>query len=229
MDQARSVESGFFDVITDKQTYLNIIYLMLSFPLGIFYFVFIVTGFSLGIGLIPIFIGIPVLYVFLISVGSLMKFEGRMAALFLGMNIKGNNTKREKGIGILIKFRDELFDKELWKALLYLTLKFFFGIMIFVLCVSLVSVSLGLIAAPVIYQIFEYNLNTAGELHLDIDGVQIYGLLGFLGISATPMQEMLILMLLGIFIGIGSLHLFNKTAYLMGRLLKVMSPSQHTD
>ena len=229
MDQARSLESGFFDVITDKQTYLNILYLMLSFPLGIFYFVYIITAFSLGIGLIPIFIGIPVLYVFLISVKILMRFEGKMAAIFLGMNINGSNAKREKGVGILIKFKDELFDKELWKAILYLTLKFFFGIMIFVLCITLVSVSLGLIAAPVIFQIFEYNLNMDGGLHFDIDGVQIYGLLGFLGVSATPMQEMLILMLLGIFIGIGSLHLFNKTAYLMGGLLKVMSPSKRTD
>ncbi|HYF82724.1 MAG TPA: hypothetical protein VEB00_06830 [Clostridia bacterium] len=97
----------------------------------------------------------------------------------------------------------------------------FFGIIIFGLCVSLISLSLGLIAAPVAYQLVEYNLN--------MDGIQINGLLGFLGISTTPMQEMLIFMLLGVFIGIGSLHLFNKTAYLMGGLLKVMSPTQVKD
>lgn len=229
MDQVRREESGFFDVIIDKQTYLSLTYLMLSFPLGVFYFVFIATGFSLGIGLIPIFIGIPLLYIFMISVKCLMKFERKMAALFLGMNINGNPVRREKGVGILIKFRDELFDVELWKAFIYLILKFFFGIIIFGLCVSLVSLSLGLIAAPVVYQIVEYNLNMDGGLHFNIDGIQINGLLGFLGISATPMQEMLMFMLLGVFIGIGSLHLFNKTAYLMGGLLKVMSPTQVKD
>lgn len=225
MDQTRSEGNGFFDVIIDRQTYLNITYLMLAFPLGLFYFVFIVTGLSLGIGLIPIFIGIPLLYVFMISVKYLMKFERRIAALFLGMNIRENTVRRETGVGILIKFKDELFNVELWKALIYLTLKFFIGIMIFVLCISLVSLSLGLIAAPVIYQIFEYNLNMDGGLHFNIEGVQIHSLLGLLGISATPMQEMLILMLIGVLVGIGSLHLFNKTAYFMGGLLKVMSPA----
>ncbi len=225
MDQTRSEVSGFFDTITDKQTYLSLIYLMLSFPLGIFYFVFIVTGFSLGIGLIPIFIGIPLLYVFMISVKCLMKFERKMAALFLGVNIKENTLIREKGVGILIKFKDELFDAELWKALIYLTFKFFIGILIFSLCITLVSLSLGLVAAPVIYQILDYNLNMDGGLHFNIDGIQIYGVLGFLGISSTPMQEMLILMLLGVFVGIGSLNLFNKIAYFMGGVLKVMSPA----
>lgn len=229
MDQARREENSFFDVITDKHTYLNLTYLLLSFPLGVFYFIFIATGFSLGVGLIPIFIGIPILYVFMISVKCLMKFESRMAALFLGMNINVNIARRAKGVGILVKFRDELFDVELWKAFIYMTLKFFLGIIIFCLCISLVSLSLGLISAPVVYQILEYNLNMDGGLHFNIDGIQFYGLLGFLGISATPMQEMLMLMLLGVFIGIGSLHLFNKTAYLMGGLLKLLSPRQVID
>jgi hypothetical protein len=197
---------------------------MLSFPLGIFYFVFIITGFSLGIGLIPIFIGIPLLYIFMLSVKCLMKFERKIAALFLGMNINESSLRQEKGIGILVKFKEELFDAKLWKALTYLTLKFFIGIMVFTLCISLVSLSLGLIAAPVIYQIVVYNLNMDGGLHFNIDSIEINGLLGFLGISATPLQEMLMLMLLGVFLGIGSLHLFNRTAYLMGGFLKAMSP-----
>jgi hypothetical protein len=226
MDQARSEGSGFFDAITDKQTYLSLTYLMLSFPLGIFYFVFIVTGLFLGIGLIPVFIGIPLLYVYMLSVKCLMKFERKMAAIFLGININEKTVRREKGLGILIRFRDELFDVELWKAIIYLSLKFFFGVIIFCLCVSLVSMSFVLIAAPVVYQILEYNLNMEGGLHFNIDGIQINGLLGFLEISATPMQEMLMFMLLGVFVGIGSLHLFNKTAYLMGRLLEVMSPAK---
>ena len=158
MDQVRSKGIGFFDVITDKQTYLSLTYLMLSFPLGIFYFVFIATGFSLGIGLIPIFIGIPLLYIFMIAVKCLMRFERKLATLFLGMNIIENTCSRKKGVGILVKFRDELFDIELWKTLIYLTLKFFLGIFIFVLCISLVSLSLGLIAAPIVYQILEYNI-----------------------------------------------------------------------
>ena len=226
MDQAGSRDSGFFDVITDKQTYLSIIYLMLSFPLGIFYFIFIVTGFSVGISLVPIFIGVPLLYVFMISVKYLMKFERKMALVFLGINIAENTELREKGIGILKKFKNELFDKELWKGLTYLTLKFFMGTVIFCLCISLASSSLGLIAAPISYQIVEYNLAMDGGLHFNVDGIQVNGFLGLFGISATPEQEMLIFMILGVFVGVGSMHLFNRTAYFWGGFLKLMSPGQ---
>lgn len=225
MEQARSGGTGFFDVIMDKQTYLSMIYLMLSFPLGIFYFVFITAGFALGIGLIPVFIGIPLLYVLTISIRWLMRFERRLAAVFLGMNIGESTGIREKGVGIFIRFKDEFFNIELWKAVIYLNLKFFMGIMIFVLCISLVSLSLGLVAAPVIYQVLEYSLSMDAGLYFNIDGIQINGLLGLLGISASPEQEIMILMILGVFIGIGSMHIFNKTAYLMGRMLKLMSPS----
>lgn len=226
MEQTRFEGIGFFDVILDKQTYLSMIYLMLSFPLGIFYFVFIATGFALGIGLIPIFIGIPLLYVFMLAVKSLMHFERKMAAVFLGINIRENTLRKEKGVGILVRFKDELFDTDLWKALIYMTSKFFIGIVIFSLCITLASLSLGLIAAPVAYQLLEYNLNMGEGLHFNIDGIEITGLLGLVGISATPEQEILMLMLLGVFIGIGSMHLFNKAAYMMGGLLKLFSPSQ---
>ena len=43
-----------FSVVVRPQTYLNIFYLLLSFPLGIAYFVFLVTGLSVGFGLLII-------------------------------------------------------------------------------------------------------------------------------------------------------------------------------
>jgi len=39
----------FFGVAAREGTYLNIIYLLLAFPLGCAYFVFLVTGLSLGL------------------------------------------------------------------------------------------------------------------------------------------------------------------------------------
>ncbi len=38
----------FFGVVTDPQSYLNIVYLLSGLLLGIAYFVFLVTGLSLG-------------------------------------------------------------------------------------------------------------------------------------------------------------------------------------
>ena len=39
-----------FGPATERQTYLNLLYLLLSFPLGIAYFVFLTTGLSLEVG-----------------------------------------------------------------------------------------------------------------------------------------------------------------------------------
>ena len=43
-EQAR-IESK-FRVLWEKQTYVNLLYLLVSFPLGIFYFVFLLIGLS---------------------------------------------------------------------------------------------------------------------------------------------------------------------------------------
>lgn len=224
MERTESRDLGFFDVITDKQAYLSMIYLMLSFPLGVLYICFITAGFLAGLSLIPVFIGVPILYVFMASVKYLMKFERKMALLFLGMNIDEKIEEAAKGIGLLRRFRNELFDRELWKGLTYLTLKFFIGAVVLCLCVSLAALSFGLIAAPFFYQLAEYNLVLDGGLHFTIDGAEVNGLLGLLGISASPQQEMLVFMISGVFVGLGSMHLLNRTAYLMGDLLRLMSP-----
>jgi len=51
----------FFDVIVKPKTWRSVGYLLLAFPLGIFYFVFLVTGLSLGFGLFITLLGIPIL------------------------------------------------------------------------------------------------------------------------------------------------------------------------
>ena len=53
----------FFRVMANGQCYLSMIYLLASFPLGVFYFVFLVSGLSLGISLVIIWVGIPILLI----------------------------------------------------------------------------------------------------------------------------------------------------------------------
>lgn len=215
LEQSGRNDSSFFDVITEKQTYLNTLYLMLYFPLGIFYFAYLAGGFALGMGLVPVFVGIPVLYLFAVSLRYIMGFERKMAALFLGVKLAEKPETSIKGIGILRGFRETFFSKELWKAVFYLFSKFFIGAMVMTLCVSLTLLSLGLIAAPVLYKAVEFSLN--------LNGIRVSGLLGLVGISATPDQEMIIFMITGMFVGLGSIHLFNRMAYLLGRFLKFIS------
>ena len=62
-------------VAVDPRSYVNIFYLLLSFPLGLFYFVFLVTGISLGVGLTIIWVGIPILLLVLGGSWLLCKLE----------------------------------------------------------------------------------------------------------------------------------------------------------
>ena len=52
---------AFFGVAVRGQSYRNLVYLALSFPLGVAYFTFLVTGLSAGTALIIFWVGIPIL------------------------------------------------------------------------------------------------------------------------------------------------------------------------
>ncbi|HEU5199786.1 MAG TPA: sensor domain-containing protein, partial [Ktedonobacterales bacterium] len=62
MQQRNSWLGELFGVARQKQTYLNILYLLMSFPLGIFYFVALITGISVGMSTVIIWIGLPILF-----------------------------------------------------------------------------------------------------------------------------------------------------------------------
>jgi hypothetical protein len=70
-----SKKLGFFGVIVDPQSYLNIVYLLVAFPLGTFYFVFLITGLSFGFGLFITLFGIPILLLVLGGSGELRAEE----------------------------------------------------------------------------------------------------------------------------------------------------------
>jgi len=68
-----SMIGRFFGVFAEPQSYLNILFLFLGLPLGIAYFVFLVAGFSVGVGLVVIWVGAAygmVVLVFQKGVGS---------------------------------------------------------------------------------------------------------------------------------------------------------------
>ena len=67
--------SDFFTSIWKAQTWLNVLYLLISFPLGLIYFIFLVTGISLGFGLLITVFGIFILMGVLALVHLLARFE----------------------------------------------------------------------------------------------------------------------------------------------------------
>lgn len=74
----------FFGVALRSRSYLNAVYLLLAFPLGIAYFVFLLTGWALGVGLTVIWIGLVILLLVLLLSFALSAFERQQAIHLLG-------------------------------------------------------------------------------------------------------------------------------------------------
>ena len=138
---------GFFGVVVDPQSYLNISYLLLAFPLGTFYFVFLVTGLSLGFGMIILIFGVPILLLVLGGSWALSGFERRIAVALLKEDIP-SPSRQPIPQKLWPRVKAHLTDRATWTGLLYLFLKFPVGIATFTIAVTLVSVTLGLLFAP---------------------------------------------------------------------------------
>lgn len=75
--------SGVLGAYADRRTWEVAAYLLLGMPLGVLGFVLLVTGFSLGLGLLVTLLGIPVLVVTILLARTLASFERRLASTLL--------------------------------------------------------------------------------------------------------------------------------------------------
>ena len=110
---------GFFGVIIDPRSYLNMIYLLLALPLGIAYFTFLVTGLSLGFGMIITLAGIPILLLVLGGSSVLSKFERWAAQEVLHQQITQPSPQTVKD-GWWTRLKAHLSNRITWTGMLYL-------------------------------------------------------------------------------------------------------------
>ena len=66
---------GFIRPIFQARTYRHIVYLALAFPLGLAYFVFLITGISVGGGLLVVWVGLPILLAMILAWRGIGTFE----------------------------------------------------------------------------------------------------------------------------------------------------------
>ena len=203
-ETSQAAEVDLLDLIigpaTQAQTYLNLLYLLLAFPLGIAYFVFLIFGLSVGMGLLIVFIGIPILIAVFFACRGLGTFERGMARSMLHLSI-GSPSAPASGPGLLAKFKALFSSAATWKSMVYLMLKFPFGIATFVVLVTAFSTSVGLILAPLTYRIAPIN----------------FGLW-----QVDTKNEAAVWCLIGVTLLLVSFHLVNGLAFLWGRFAKIM-------
>lgn len=155
----------FFGVGADPRTYASLLFLLLALPTGIFYFVWTVTGASLSLGLAVLIIGVPFALLFLGSIRALSLVEGRLVETMLGVRMPRRPLYADRGQPFWARMRHMATDARTWSTFVYLLLRLPLGIAYFVLTVVLLSLSLGLIASPVLHLLgFPIDIRDGGEL-----------------------------------------------------------------
>ena len=152
MDNLKRTAFRSVRVMVDIQAYLNGFYLLVAFPLGVFYFVFLVTGLSLGLSTLIIWVGIPILLLAWVGWCALASFERYMAIHWLKEDIPAVTSFSKKGADIWTRLKDFITRPFTWKSMIYLFLKFPLGMATFVVFITLVSLTLAFITAPITYK-----------------------------------------------------------------------------
>jgi hypothetical protein len=146
--------SRFFGVVIDPRAWGALLYLLFTLATGIIYFTWTVTGISLSLGLLILIIGIPIAGVFILSTRGLALLEGRMVEALLGVRMPHRPLFTKKDQGLWAKFKTLLTDRYTWFSMVYMLLQMPLGIIYFTLFITLISVSLALVATPILELVF---------------------------------------------------------------------------
>ncbi len=209
MNYSNQTVSQFFKVVVSGQAYLNLLYLLAAFPLGIFYFVFLVSGLSLGISLSIIWVGIPILLLMVAAWWVLASFERYMAVHILKEDIPDMDIPLNEDGEIWDRFKEHFGRPVTWKGLLYLFLKFPLGMTTFVVVVTLVASTLAFLTMPFTYEPLQY----------------FQGGISFPGIPAwhiDTLYDALLGALIGLMLLPVTLHITNGLAWVHAKFARVM-------
>lgn len=200
----------FFRVMVSGQTYLNLIYLGAAFPLGVFYFVFLVSGLSTGISLAIIWVGIPILLLVGVAWWVLASFERFMAINLLKEDIPAIARPSNEGADLWSRFKIYFANPVTWKSLLYLFLKFPLGITTFIILITLVSLTLAFLSMPLTYEHLQYF---QGGISFG-PGLPIW--------QIDSLNDALLGALIGVMLWPVTLHVTNGLAYVHAKFARLM-------
>jgi len=202
----RDAALAFVGVPARTQTYRNLLYLALAFPLGLAYFLVLATGFSLGAGLAITVVGVPILLATLAAARLLANVEAALANRLLGTDVAGASLDTSGGaLAVAERLATE---PRTWLDVGYLVGKFAFGVAAFAALTTALSVSVSLLAAPLTYS-SAYHVG----VHFGTLSVGPFES-GALAVDAFP--EAVGVALAGAAVGLVSLHLLNGLARASG-------------
>jgi uncharacterized membrane protein len=203
--QNRSLFSRFFGVVIEPRAWGALLYLLFALATGIIYFTWTVTGISLSLGLLVLVIGIPIAGVFILSTRGLALLEGRMVEALLGIRMPHRPLFSKKDQGLWGKFKELVTDRYTWFSMVYMLLQLPLGITYFTVLITLIAVSLGLVAYPIIEFGFDFRAFTINGMFYSLPW-------GFFPVA----------IIVGALLFVSTLHFAKTIGNLHGKLAKAM-------
>lgn len=195
------------------QTYKNILYLAIAFPLGLIYLVGLSVGLALGVGLLVLWFGLPILHGTLVAATAASKGEAALARYLGGVNTSVPTFHPEldmsdglvlPGEGFVDAVKRLLSSRSTWTSIRLVLAKFGFGVLSFIALTVSVAVTGAFLAAPFIYDDPDVILGVGGII---IDGGYAVG-----PWTVDTFPEALVAAVIGIVFLFGALSLLNSLA-----------------
>jgi uncharacterized membrane protein len=157
----------FFGVYADSRAWGALLYMLIAFVTGVFYFTWAVTGLSLSISFAIFIFGLPFALLFLLSVRGLALVEGRLVESLLGVRMPRRPLFSHQGMKWFDRLKALLTDKATWLMLVYMFVQFVLGVIYLVVLVTVLSFSLSFIAIPFLQELLR-------EPFINFDGARYF-------------------------------------------------------
>lgn len=214
------------------QTYRNLAYLALAFPLGMAYFTVFVAWFSISGVLSVLVVGVPL---FLLGLGVVVlcgRFERSLTETLLGLDIEPPRNPLAESDGVVDGATGLVVSSHVWLVLAYLLAKLFVGVFAFVLLSLLLVTSLVMVATPLFYDatgvqvglILDEPTTVEPALYVPWDHllVGVEAVVRVTSWQVTTLTDALVMSAIGVGLLVLSLNVLNAYAWLTGQFARVM-------
>ncbi len=208
----------FVAIAARRLTYLRLLYLLLAFPLGTFYFVFLLTMVSVGVSTVVVAgIGLVLLVITGLCWRGFAWFERQLAINCLGADVPPMTLDRPRPASYLELLKAYLADPVTWKSLAYLLLEFPFGILAFTVITTLFSLCVALVFYPLVYVVANQQVLLGSSPGQMFPGITLDG-------TTDPgvVVSLFAVTLLGVLATFGSLHVVNALGAAWARFAELM-------
>jgi hypothetical protein len=212
----RSLANRVFGVGFRRETYANLAYLLTRFPLGIAYFTALVTGLGVGIGLLPVIVGIPILASVLALGGYIGVVEAALLRRLRGRDVSVT-TPDPTELSITDYLKTVVTTPRNYLLVAFGFVSFVVGIHLFVGITVVFSLGFALLITPFVYWIpgaydFKLPRGTIEVGSVSIDGSSV------VGASINTLPEALAASAVGVIVCLAGFHAVNLSARVLARL-----------